>query len=100
MKVEYLGKILFEGYRISAAGTTYDGKPIPDWSELGEDVRGHWMAASVALFKAMKEHLNLDTREIEQIRHAQHYKKSFSSGGIPGHNQFLLIAKLADSLDI
>jgi hypothetical protein len=40
-----------------------------------------------------------DTREQAQIAHARHYAATFSISGVPGHGQFLLIAKLAALLD-
>lgn len=41
----------------------------------------------------------LDPREQAQIAHARHYAGVFSASGVPGHGQFLLIAKLAQLLD-
>lgn len=39
--------------------------------------------------------VELDHREIEQISHAITYAKHHSGAGVPGHSQFMLIAKLA-----
>lgn len=41
----------------------------------------------------------LDSREWSQVLHAQAYALNHSGAGVPGHSQFLLIAKLADLLD-
>jgi hypothetical protein len=41
----------------------------------------------------------LDHREIEQIRHATAYAASYAAAGVPGHGQFMLIAKLTKMLD-
>lgn len=41
----------------------------------------------------------LTPRDQEQVRHAREYANGYSSAGVPGHSQFLLIAKLADLLD-
>jgi hypothetical protein len=41
----------------------------------------------------------LDHREIEQIRHATAYAATYAASGVPGHGQFLLIAKLTKMLD-
>lgn len=44
--------------------------------------------------------MKLDPREQAQIKHARDYRDNYSHAGAPGHGQFLLIAKLADLLDI
>lgn len=43
--------------------------------------------------------MTLDPREQALIAHAQHYREHFSHAGAPGHNQYLLIAKLAAHLE-
>lgn len=42
---------------------------------------------------------SFDARERAQIVHAQSYASYHASAGVPGHGQFLLIAKLAQLLD-
>lgn len=42
---------------------------------------------------------DLTEREQLQIAHAQSYARDFSRAGDAGHNQYLLIAKLAQKLD-
>lgn len=39
--------------------------------------------------------LQLDAREQAQVEHAKAYACDFAGAGVPGHGQFLLIAKLA-----
>lgn len=41
----------------------------------------------------------LDPREQAQIRHATNYADNHADAGVPGHGQFMLIAKLAKLLD-
>ena len=41
----------------------------------------------------------LAPRDQEQVKHARDYTLSYAAAGVPGHSQFLLIAKLADLLD-
>lgn len=41
----------------------------------------------------------LTPRDQEQVKHARDYALSYAAAGVPGHSQFLLIAKLADLLD-
>jgi hypothetical protein len=36
----------------------------------------------------------LDARELDQVRHAMAYADDYASAGVPGHSQFMLIAKL------
>jgi hypothetical protein len=42
---------------------------------------------------------SLEPRELAQVYHALAYAKDFSSAGVPGHSQHMLIAKLAKLLD-
>lgn len=42
----------------------------------------------------------LSPREQATIDHAQSYTKDFSHAGVPGHSAHLLIAKLAEMLDV
>ena len=42
---------------------------------------------------------DLDARENVQIAHAREYARKWSSAGVPGHGQFMLIARLAKKLD-
>lgn len=43
------GQIAFEAYNESKGGKTYDGKPIPPWGEVGDEVRKAWDAAADAV---------------------------------------------------
>lgn len=42
---------------------------------------------------------DLSVREQIQIAHAADYTRNYADAGVPGHGQFLLIAKLAAKLD-
>lgn len=48
--VRTLGQVAYEAYNESKGGLTWDGKPIPKWSELtgetGEAVKKGWEAAA------------------------------------------------------
>lgn len=39
----------FNAYTEHAGGKTHDDKPIPAWADLGDDVRGHWVAGAAAV---------------------------------------------------
>lgn len=41
----------------------------------------------------------LSTREIMMVDHAEHYSSHYKDAAIPGHNQFLFIAKLISICD-
>lgn len=46
-KVQYsLGKIAFEAYGSAVLGKTHDGKIIPQWDELSEEVKGAWESSA------------------------------------------------------
>ena len=41
-----LAKQMWGAYAIQAGGKTFDGKPLPNWDELGEDRQACWAAAA------------------------------------------------------
>lgn len=47
---QLLGRTAFDAYKQSKQGTTYDNKPIPEWKDLGDDVRTAWCEAAKAVF--------------------------------------------------
>lgn len=42
------GQVAFEAYNEAKGGVTWDGKPIPPWGEVGEEVQQAWKAAAEA----------------------------------------------------
>lgn len=56
-------------------------KAAPD-----SDLSDHWL-------------FQLDQRERVQVMHALNYKGEYEGAGVPGHSQFVLIAKLARMLN-
>lgn len=57
MKNKTLGEIAFNAYGDDADWKTFDGRPIPQWMELGQsfaglEVRKHWEAAALAAIEA------------------------------------------------
>jgi hypothetical protein len=38
----------YDAYAMSKGGTTWDGKPMPNYEDIGEDVQTAWVAAVVA----------------------------------------------------
>lgn len=43
-----LGEAAFNAYVVEVGGRTHDDKPIPAWSELGNDSRAGWIEAGKA----------------------------------------------------
>lgn len=44
-----LGQVAFDAYKLTVNKLTHDGKPIPNWNELGENIRVGWRAAADAV---------------------------------------------------
>lgn len=92
-----LGRIAYEAYAANRMWKTWDDRPIPTWAEVGEGVQGGWVAAAQAVQDKISS-VPLDEREMTQIAHALNYSKKYAQAGVPGHGQFLLIAKLHKAL--
>ncbi len=43
---ETLGQLAFNAYNESKGGTTWDGRPIPKWADLGSEVQTAWEASA------------------------------------------------------
>lgn len=43
---EVIAQSMFVAYNAQAGGLTYDGKPIPPWSDVGPKVKANWIAAA------------------------------------------------------
>lgn len=52
-----LGRAAFEAYCLSVGGLTYDGKPIPGWSDprMTQVVRDGWIAAALQIVKIIED---------------------------------------------
>jgi hypothetical protein len=50
--VKTLGQLAFEAYNAAGAnpGKTFDGRPVPTWIDLNDDVRAKWEEAANAVF--------------------------------------------------
>jgi hypothetical protein len=47
-----LGRVAFDAYGETTGGLTHDGRPIPQWEDLGEAVQQAWIAAATAVIRA------------------------------------------------
>lgn len=54
------GEAAFTAYREAANRTTYDGKPIPQWSDLSDHIRSCWEIAALAVLRRR------NIRQVEQ----------------------------------
>jgi hypothetical protein len=54
-----LAKQMWGAYAIQAGGKTFDGKPLPNWDELGEDRQACWAAAAKVSADRIEELTNL-----------------------------------------
>lgn len=52
------GQFAFEAYNESKGGVTYDGKPIPPWSDVGDAVRTGWEHAARSVIMAYDTRLD------------------------------------------
>jgi len=55
MTVKSYGQIAFEAYNEAKGGLTWDGKPIPPWSDVGDAVRDGWDSAARAVLNAERQ---------------------------------------------
>lgn len=44
-----LGQVGYEAYAEKAGGKTYDGKDMPAWDDVGQEVQDRWEAAARAI---------------------------------------------------
>lgn len=89
------GKYLYEVYGNMVDFKNFQGNPMPEYDALPEPIKAAWEVVASSSFE-----IELSDRERRQIDHAVNYTDFYSEAGAPGHNQYLLIAKLAKALRI
>jgi hypothetical protein len=47
-----LGRKAYQGYARQTLGKTWDGRAMPSWDDLGDDIRAAWRAAAAAVTEA------------------------------------------------
>jgi hypothetical protein len=92
------GKDLYQIYGSVTDFKNFQGNPMPEWEALPDKIKLAWEAVADA--KPSGVEIDLDERQMALIRHALMYDAQFQFAGAPGHNQFILIAKLAKALGI
>ena len=70
-----LGQVAFEAYNKSKGGKTWDGKPIPPWTAVGDDVRVAWECAAtdaITYFLAEEEKIEAE-EQVPSIGRIVHF---------------------------
>lgn len=92
---EELAKVAYRAYGEVTDFKNFQGNPMPDWNDLTPTIQQAWQAAVKKSVSVFVHHCALDDRQLATVRHAFDYEEHHASAGVPGHNQFLLIARLA-----
>lgn len=102
MTDESIAQSLYRAYGEVTDFKNYQGLPMPEWEALTPTIQQAWIAAGkegVSIGANTRYGaVYLDERERAQIAHAIDYADKHSKAGVPGHGQFLLLAKLARAL--
>lgn len=91
----------YDAYGETTDHKNYQGLPMPDWADLPQTIKTAWansvkqVAVDFVIRPGADSLWDLDERERAQVNHAMDYTDNHSAAGVPGHGQFLLIAKLA-----
>jgi hypothetical protein len=92
------GQASFEAYNSHGprAGLTHDGKPVPAWPDLSDDVRAKWAAAEKAAGKARLEqfppiaHVDVDSSQAAFRRALVRYEAECIMQSAPFPTRILL----------
>lgn len=92
------GEDLYGVYGSVTDFKNYQGLPMPEWKDLTEKIQLAWNTVAQYAETIRIEEIKVEPRELWQIWHALDYAEHHKEAGVPGHGQFLLIAKLATAL--
>jgi len=92
------GEDLYSVYGSATDYKNYQGLPMPAWKDLTEKIQLAWNTVAEYATAIRMDNIKLEPRELWQIHHAIDYVDNHSAAGVPGHGQFVLIAKLARAL--
>lgn len=53
LDLDYLAKTAFDAYGDYADWKTFDGRPMPQWEEVGFDVQSRWQASVKAVIDTL-----------------------------------------------
>jgi hypothetical protein len=51
--IKELSQLMYQAYTIKAGGQTWDGKPMPEYKDLGHKVQLNWLAAAKATYEKL-----------------------------------------------
>lgn len=91
------GERLYWVYGETVGFKNYQGNPMPAWVDLPDPIKLAWERCAAAKDADI---VVLDAREKQQVQHARFYAANYAEAGVPGHGQFILIAKLAKALGL
>jgi hypothetical protein len=94
------GQDCYQAYGRVTNFKNFQGNPMPEWGDLPDIIKLAWETVATAKDQSIAPNIPLDDRERAQIAHAKDYAYRHSGAGIPGHGQFILIAKLAQVLGL
>ncbi len=85
-----LGRIAFEAYNAAGAnpGKTFDGREVPTWEALTDDVREKWQAGASECFKRLATAADIaigtgDIDDFEAVEELQEMLESVITNGLP-----------------
>lgn len=102
MNIQEIAKLAYRAYGEVTDFKNFQGNPMPEWEQLTPTIQRAWVAAVTDAQSRLVERIEppLDKREVAQIMHARNYAGLHADAGVPGHGQFMLIAKLAKVLGL
>lgn len=90
------GEELYAIYGTVTDFKNYQGNPMPEWKDLPANIQLAWNTCG----EAQNARLDLNERELRQVHFAHLYASKYQDAGVPGHSLLLVIAKLAEALDL
>lgn len=102
------GQLAYQAYGQVTDFKNYQGLPMPEWADLTAIIRAAWEAAAQRIIDAtivVHAHQDenwfmgeFDERQKSQINFSRLYAADYHHGA-DGHNNMMIIAKMADLLD-
>lgn len=101
-----VGQIAFEAYNAGGKnpGLTWDGKPVPTWEGLNDDVRAKWQAGAAGLLERVRAivEASADAQDEEEQERAESFSgfvRLAVEDGMPEVEPFRVAAKRDNGRD-